>query len=186
MGTSVEGDAVGLIKHLSLSEDNYQTALNRLNNRYCNPDVVKHALFQSILKFKCEAGPKFSKTLAAVTAFSNALDELNTVHNIPVEGAGYKELLREICFYNLPSEVRIGLIEETGNNFPTISEILKKLDKVIIKLNIKGSITSTSKSSSESNTSISSSNEVSTFNVGHSKPNESKSETELPKCLFPM
>ena len=51
--TSVEGDAVGLIKHLTLSEDNYQTALNRLNNRYCNPDVVKHALFQSILKFKC-------------------------------------------------------------------------------------------------------------------------------------
>ena len=49
--------------HLSLSEENFETALDRLKARYSNPDVVKHSLFQSILSFRCEAGPKFSKTL---------------------------------------------------------------------------------------------------------------------------
>ena len=147
--TSVEGEAIGLIKHLTLSEDNYQIALDKLNNRYSNPEVVKHALFQNLLSFKCEAGPKFSKTLSAMTAFANTLDELSNVHNLPIEGALCKELLRGICFYNLPSEVRIGLIEETDNNYPPISEILNQLEKVIIKLNIKSSSNSSSKSNSK-------------------------------------
>merc|ERR1712002_1331877 len=58
--TSVEGEAAGLIKHLSLSEDNYQIALDKLNNRYSNPEVVKHALFQNLLSFKTDAGPIYS------------------------------------------------------------------------------------------------------------------------------
>ena len=146
-----------------MSEDNYQIALNKLKNRYSNPDVVKQSLIQSILSFKCEVGPKFSKSLSAMTAFSNTLDELSAVHNLPSGELLCNELLREMCFYNLPSEVRIGLIEETGNNYPPIADILNKLDKVIIKLNIKGSSNSSFKSNSESNVSKSSSNEISTF-----------------------
>ena len=46
--TSMEGEAVGLVKHFSLSEDNYAIALKRLKDRYSNPDVVKHILLQSI------------------------------------------------------------------------------------------------------------------------------------------
>ena len=166
-----------------MSEDNYQIALDKLNNRYSNPEVVKHALFQRILSFKSEAGPKFSKTLSAITAFSNTLDELKSTHKLPSGELLCNELLREICFYNLPSEVKIGLIEETGNNYPPIADILSKIDKVIIKLNIKGS-NSSSNSNSQSNVSKPCSNEVSTFNVSHSKSNESNSVIEMPKCLF--
>ena len=72
--TSVEGEAVGLIKHLSLTEENFNIALNRLNDRYSNPDVVKHSLLQSIISFKCETGPKFTITLSAMNAFANTLD----------------------------------------------------------------------------------------------------------------
>ena len=104
--TSVEGqDAVGLIKHFSLTNANYPIALKRLKDRYSDPDVVKHSLFQSILSFKCEAGPKFSKTLAAMTAFENTLEELKTAHRLPIGELLCKELLREICFYILPSDV---------------------------------------------------------------------------------
>ena len=138
--SSVEGEAVGLIKHFSLSDDNYAIALQRLTDRYSNPDVVKHSLLQSIISFKCDSGPKYSKTLSAITAFSNTLDELRTAHGLPKEGLLCNELLRELCFYNLPSEVKIGLIDETGSNYPSIDEILAKINKVIIKLNIAGSL----------------------------------------------
>merc|ERR1712215_520079 len=106
---------------------------------------------QSLISFKCDSGPKFSKTQSAATAFSNALDELRTVHNLPSGEELSKELLREIMFYNLPSEVRKGLIEETNNNYPAITEIITKLDKVIIKLNITGISSTASKSSSQTN-----------------------------------
>ena len=182
--TSVEGEAVGLIKHFSLVEDNYAIALKKLTDRYSNPDVVKHMLFQSILSFKCEAGTKFSKTQSAMTAFSNTLDELRTVHNLPIGDLLCKELLREICFYNLPSEVRKGLIEETNNNYPPIAEIITKLDKVITKLNITGCSSSSSKSNSQSNVTNSNLNGITTLNVNHSMPNASNKKTKVNKCLF--
>ena len=129
----MEGEAVGLIKHFSLSNDNYAIALKRLTDRYSNPDVVKQSLLQSIISFKCETGPKFNKTLSAVTEFANTLDELKTVHNLPYGEELSKELLREICFYNLPSDLRKGLIEETDSNYPPIDDSLTKSDKVITK-----------------------------------------------------
>ena len=42
--TSVEGDAAGLIKHLYLSNEDLEIALNRFKARYSNPDVVKHSV----------------------------------------------------------------------------------------------------------------------------------------------
>ena len=120
--TSVEGEAIGLIKHFSLVDDNYEIALKKLKDRYSNPDIVKHHLFQSLLSFKCEAGTKFSKTQSAMTALSNTLYELKTVHNLPSGVELCNELLREMCFYNLPYEVRKGLIEETNNNYPQLQK----------------------------------------------------------------
>ena len=135
-----------------MSNDNYAIALQRLTDRYSNPDVVKHLLLQSIISFKCDSGTKFSKTLSAITAFSNTLDELRTVHKLPKgDHLLCNELLRELCFYNLPSDVRIGLIDETGSNYPSIDEILAKINKVIIKLNIAGNSSSSSKSNSQTN-----------------------------------
>ena len=109
---------MGLIKHFSLSDENFEIALNRLKSRYSNPDAVKHSLLQSLLSFNCEAGPKYSKTLSAMTVFANTLDELKNVHNLPREESLCNELLREICFYNLPSDVRNGMIDETRSNYP--------------------------------------------------------------------
>ena len=73
---------------------------------------------QSIISFKCESGPKFVKSQSALTTFAKALDELKTVHNLPSGELLCNELLREICFYNLPSDLRKSLIEETNSNYP--------------------------------------------------------------------
>ena len=141
----MEGEAVGLVKHFSLAEDNYAIALKRLKDRYSNPEIVKHILLQSLISFKCESSPKFVKSQSALTSFANALDELKIVHNLPRGELLCNELLREICFYNLPSDLRKGLIEETGSNYHSIEEILTKLNKVITKLNITGCSSSSSK-----------------------------------------
>ena len=86
-------------------------------------------------------------------------------------------------FYNLPSDVRNGMLDETRSNYHPIDDILTKLDKVVTKLNIIGRSSPSSNSGSESNVSKST-NEISTFNVNHSKSNASNYVTKMPKCLF--
>ena len=119
-----------------------------------------------------------------MTEFANTLDELKTVHNLPYGEELSKELLREILFHKLSPDVRKGLIEETGSNYPSIEEILTKLNKVITKLNITGCSSSSSKSNSQSTVSNSNLNGITTLNVNHSKPNASNKKTKVNKCSF--
>ena len=74
----MKGDAAPLVKHLSLTNANYAVAKGKLEAKYNNPDSIKHTLLQSILAFKCETNPKFTKCQAAVTGFNNVLVELET------------------------------------------------------------------------------------------------------------
>ena len=97
--SSVKGDAAFLIKNLSLNDDNYQTALDRLSKRYLNPETVKHSLLQSVIGFKCGSNPKYTKAQSAMTNFANNLEELKTVHKFPIgNDCICKELLRETAF----------------------------------------------------------------------------------------
>ena len=91
--SSVKGDAAPLVKHLSLSDGNYAVAKGKLENKYNNPDSIKHTLLQSILSFKCETNPKFTKCQASVTGFNNALVELKTIHEVDSGDKFQEEIL---------------------------------------------------------------------------------------------
>ena len=104
--SSVRGDALLLMKHLSATDPNYVTARERLVKRYNNPDVLKHNLVQSVLNFRAESNPRFTKVVSAVTGFANALEELKTTHSIDTDAKLAEELKREILFYNLPTPIR--------------------------------------------------------------------------------
>ena len=134
--SSVKGEAHLLIKNLSLEDSNYDTAVTRLHNKYLNPASVKHSLLQSVLNFKCESGVRYTKAESAITALANDLDELKNVHKLDIGVELCKELLREIIFYRLPADVRIGLIDACKTNYPSFSNIMSKFQEVVTKLNI--------------------------------------------------
>ena len=133
--TSVKSKALSLIKHYTLENDYYEIALNKLKAKYLNPEVVKHTLLQNILNFKCDT-KLFTKIESLVNKWSTELVELRNVHNLDVGADLCKELLREILFYRLPADVRIGLIDECGTNYPPLDSILDKFDKVLTRLKI--------------------------------------------------
>ena len=130
------GDALLMIKHLTPSDANYKTALERLEKRFNNPKVIKHNLVQYILSFKADSNPRFSKVVSAVTGFANALEELRTKHIIDNDVKMLEEFKREILFYNLSAPIREGLILATGKKIPTSHEILTKYEKVVTRLNL--------------------------------------------------
>ena len=133
--SSVKGEAHNLIKNLTLDSSNYDIALNKLKAEYLNPEAVKHTLLQTILNFKCESG-KIVKVKSTVNNWSNDLEELKNVHKLEVGCNLCRELLREILFYRLPADIRIGLIDECDNNYPSLEVILQKFEKVITRLQI--------------------------------------------------
>ena len=135
--SSIKGEAYNLIRHLSLVEDNYDIALKRLKDKYLDSEIVKHTLVQSILNFKCESGARYTKAQASLTTLSNVLEELKSVHNLPIGEELCKAILREAIFYKLPSDIRVGLIDACNTNYPSIENILDNVDQVIKRLNIK-------------------------------------------------
>ena len=178
--SSVKGDASLMIKHLTLTDANYDLALGKLEKRYSNPDSIKHSLLQTVLNFKCEANPKFTKALGAVTGFTNALDELRTTHELNTGDKMRDEILREILFYGLPIPLRQGLIEVCKKNYPSLDEMLSNFEDVVIKLNLLDPSNSSNSSKSvnkEPNSTTSDSSDITTFNVNHSKP-------KIYKCMF--
>ena len=70
------------VSYLSLTDANYKVAKERLEKKYSNKESIKHTLLQTILGFKGETNPKFTKCSAAVTGFNNALVELETIHEV--------------------------------------------------------------------------------------------------------
>ena len=179
--SSVKSDALLLIKHLSPSNANYAIALERLEKRFNNPEVIKHNLVQSILNFKADSNPRYTKVVSAITGFANALEELKTKHNIDDDKKMLEEYNREILFYNLPAPIRKGLITLTGNNFPTSEQILKRYEEVVTRLNLtEGAKQNKVITKEKVITSGAQVNDVSTFNVAHKKGKQA-SET---KCLF--
>ena len=134
--SSIKGEAHLLIKNLSLEESNYDVAVKRLHDKYLNPASVKHSLIQAVLNFKCESGTRYTKAESAITALANDLDDLKNVHKLDIGADLCKELLREIVFYRLPADLRIGLIDKCKTNYPSFSDILDKFQEVVTKLNI--------------------------------------------------
>ena len=134
--SSIKGEAHLLIKNLSLEDDNFEVAVKRLHEKYLNPATVKHSLLQSVLNFKCESGLRYAKAESAIVALANDLDELKNVHQLDIGVELCKELLREIVFYRLPADLRVGLIDACKTNYPPLSNILSKFQEVVTKLNI--------------------------------------------------
>ena len=176
--SSLKGEALMLIKHLSPSDANYNTARDRLVKRYNNPDVLKHGLVQTLLSFKAESNPRFTKVMSSMTGFCNALEELKTTHSIDTADKLLEELKREILFYNLPIPIRQGLIEKLQKNYPTSEEIIQKYEEVVTKLNLLENSSQPKASAKETKAATPSDrNDLTTFSVNHKTQNDEK-------CLF--
>ena len=178
--SSVKADALLLIKHLSPSNDNYPIALERLEKRFNNPQLIKHNLIQSILNFKADSNPRYTKVVSAMTGFANALEELKTKHGIDDDKNMLEEYNREVLFYNLPAPIRKGLITLTGTNFPTSQQILTRYEEVVTRLNLTEGAKQKVITKEKVIASGAHPKDVSTFNIVHKKE---KQATET-KCLF--
>ena len=169
-----------------MDESNYQVAIDRLKERYLNPEGVKHTLLQSILNFKCDA-TKLSKVESIVNNWANDLSELKNVHSLDVSLELCRELLREILFYRLPADIRLGLIDECKTNYPPLSDIISKLDKVLTRIKIGRDLQDSKTNNQDPKVGAQDSGgqgNKTTFSLNTVQQNQSQNSNYVKKCVF--
>ena len=93
-----------------------------------------------MLKFSVTNPGKLYNTLSdRLTTLKNYIHELKTVHNVEFN----KMFIAHIVLKNIPATVRKEFRDTCEKIYPSIDEILAKMDDVILKLNADNSDTPT-------------------------------------------
>ena len=127
--TSLEGEALSLIQHLELDDDNFGTAMELLETRFQNPRLLADAHVSQILGLPkvTERSQLRPLILTPVKVAYNALRSLG----LPVEHWSF--LLVHILLGKVPLELRARFERERGLHgdpkvFPTFEELLRVLE----------------------------------------------------------
>ena len=125
-----------LIKHLSISDDNYTVALDLLKAEFLDVDYIKSQIFTEILEYKLSADLDLESVRAFFTHIRANLSELNSSHGLDFlcPNTPGSELLSHVVFQKLPSLLKRELIRIGKTNYPKIDFVLENIADVIRSL----------------------------------------------------
>ena len=135
--SSIKGNAYELIKYLSLEEENYNIALERLNKTYLDVDKIQQAIINRIYTYKNASPDKnYSNVLQDLISLENHLAELKVVHKLDCYEPAANKIVSHIIFNNLPGPLKNELMNECNVLYPTLAQIFENVPKVIDKVNL--------------------------------------------------
>ena len=118
----LEGPALLVIKGLALTEENYQTAIDSLKQRYGNIQVVISAHMDELLKLPDCSNEK-------IQDLRRVYDKINVnvrgLEALGVKSEQYGSLLIPVIMSKLPAELRIQVARKTASELWKIDDILK-------------------------------------------------------------
>lgn len=118
------GYAFQLIRHLTVSDENYRVALGILTTEFLDENHIVDSIFSSILLTdKITNNAAVRKFLSSLKAQVYELKNSFGLDFVETNSPGNK-LLSHIVFGKLPALFRSELIHKGGNNFPSLEEIL--------------------------------------------------------------
>ncbi|XP_033245213.1 uncharacterized protein LOC117187188 [Drosophila miranda] len=134
--TNVTGEAENLIRHLSLTENNYTTAWNMLQERFSNKRVLSNALIQKLLD-----QPSTSNDAKSIKALhDNVKETLSALNNINIETAGWDPILLCVLTKKLDRQTHT-LYEQSiqsTKKLQPLSELMKCLEQRFLTLEAIG------------------------------------------------
>ena len=135
--TNLTGEAERLIRHLSLTDSNYDTAWTILKDRFSNKRVLTATLIQQMLDV-----PNVASDAGAIKDFHDIVQEnLAAISNMEVDTANWDPLLLQLLVKKLDRHTH-GLYEASIKNpreLQSIKEFLKFLEQRFQALESMGS-----------------------------------------------
>ena len=126
------GYAYKIISHLSITDDNYDTAVALLKDEFLDTEFIADEYFRQIIK----ASPKYDVNFENVRQYLNetraALHELKS-YNIDLleEDTSGNKLISHIIFDKLPNIIKRELVHKVDSNFPTINQLFDNYNDIL-------------------------------------------------------
>ena len=135
--------ALSTVKHLSITDDNYEVAVQLLKQEFLDQKYIIDETYNNILK----ASPSFSNDpeFSSVKTYLNEIRayiyELKAqgIDLIAVDSAGLS-LISHIIFNKLPLVVKSEFIHLTGESYPTLNDLFDNYHKVLAILSRTSSV----------------------------------------------
>ena len=126
--------ALKVVKHLPISDGNYQLALKMLKQEFLDVSYIIDETFKNILKAapSMEFDPEFTSVKIYLNEIRAYLYDLRA-HNVDLleEGTAGHKLVSHIVFSKLPLSIKKELVHKVQSIYPTITEILNRYNDVI-------------------------------------------------------
>jgi hypothetical protein len=124
----LEGPALRSIQGLSLTEENYKSAVDMLNQRFGNQQQVISAHMDELLKIPVCSGDKPSQLRFVYDKISVSVRGLEA---LGVASSQYGSLLIPIIMSKLPAEIRLHIARNTVDEVWNITDLLEVMRKEV-------------------------------------------------------
>lgn len=128
LNSLLEGQALRSIQGLSLTEDNYQAAVDLLNQRFGNQQQIISAHMDELLKIPVCSNDKSSQLRFVYDKISVSVRGLEA---LGVNSSQYGSLLIPIIMSKLPSQIRLQIARNTADEVWKITDLLEVMRKEV-------------------------------------------------------
>ena len=125
----VEGDAEQAIKGLQLSNENYKSALNLLQERFGDDQIIVSAHMNKLLNL--ESSSEFIDVKEVRNLYDTIEIQVRSLCSIGLEEKSYGPMLVPIIMSKLPQEIKLILTRQFGKNQWEVTKILQALKNEI-------------------------------------------------------
>lgn len=179
----LSGKALATIEGFSLTNNNYQTVIALLKDKFGNTTIIKKTIMDKLLDL-----PNITANSAtSLQAFIDHI-ECNTrmLYNLDVDPSGFKSALSNMILNQLPKGMRLEILKECGDDWLELDNIMNQLTKLCNRMHLN-SLANPANSTSNSQTQKSDShdNAFAPFKKNYSKSmNVSSHAVTNMQCVF--
>ena len=129
----LEGYAFQVISHLTVTEANYQVALNMLIEEFLDSDFLVDEMFKELLTDFPAYDVEYLGVKKYIAKVRASLYELSNTFHIDLlsEDSGGNKLISHVVFNKLPGLVKRELVNIVKTNYPKIQDIFSNYQAVI-------------------------------------------------------
>ena len=133
----LKGDARRLVSHLSISDSNFEVALELLKKEFLDIEAIVDQILEQVANKVLEPyDPGFAQTKQFISEVRALVSELANYDYLFLQEKSGNRVLSHLLFKKLPLVFRREIVHKVGSNYPNLNDIFTHYNDVINTLNL--------------------------------------------------